>query len=158
MKRISDEYTIVKPLPEDTFPCSFSHIFSGGYAAGYYSYKWAEVSLFIVDYLILCQPNLGWTLFSAGTRLYTQYHFMQYQVSLSSLHAFFIIPTFSSVNGSRCVFCIRRSWPRKQKSNCRSWHQVSSRSLKHFDSKSWTSLHESKVGSIPGFLVSKKES
>eukprot|EP00112_Aurelia_sp_Birch-Aquarium-sp1_P006643 Seg1729.7 transcript_id=Seg1729.7/GoldUCD/mRNA.D3Y31 product="putative cytosolic oligopeptidase A" protein_id=Seg1729.7/GoldUCD/D3Y31 len=43
MKRIADDYTVVKPLPEDMFPCSFTHIFAGGYAAGYYSYKWAEV-------------------------------------------------------------------------------------------------------------------
>ena len=34
---------VVRPPAFSRFLNSFSHIFSGGYSAGYYSYKWAEV-------------------------------------------------------------------------------------------------------------------
>lgn len=37
--RIAQRMLVIPPLPEDRFLCSFSHIFAGGYAAGYYGYK-----------------------------------------------------------------------------------------------------------------------
>ena len=40
---IRTKIAVIKPPSWNRFPHSFSHIFAGGYSAGYYSYKWAEV-------------------------------------------------------------------------------------------------------------------
>ncbi|WCP71801.1 MULTISPECIES: M3 family metallopeptidase [Sphingomonas] len=43
IEAVRDEVAVVRPPAWHRFPNSFAHIFAGGYAAGYYSYLWAEL-------------------------------------------------------------------------------------------------------------------
>lgn len=56
---IREKTALIKPPAYNKFQNGFSHIFSGGYSAGYYSYKWAEVLSADAYYAIVDEGIFG---------------------------------------------------------------------------------------------------
>jgi oligopeptidase A len=71
INEVRAEISVTFTPPENRMQNSFSHIFAGGYAAGYYSYKWAEVlsaDAYAAFEEALAQPNAQHEVAKTGRR------------------------------------------------------------------------------------------
>ncbi|MCC6917210.1 M3 family metallopeptidase [Nitrosomonas sp.] len=86
LDKIRQQVAVIIPPAFNRFPDSFGHIFAGGYAAGYYSYKWAEV--LSADAYSLFEENGTGQVVSAKTGQHFRHEILAVGGSRSALESF----------------------------------------------------------------------